>query len=57
MINLSDEADVSAMVVPSFPIGAFPLLEALYPRDSSASEKAAVIVALLQMGLRSEEDL
>lgn len=56
MINASDDTD-PAMFVESLPIGVFPLLDAMFAPDSSDSERAAVIVGLLQIGLRSEEEL
>lgn len=39
------------------PVGAFPLLEAIFPPGSSDSEKAAYLLSLFQMALQSEDDL
>jgi len=39
------------------PIGAFPLLESLFPADSGDKEKARVIISLLKLGLREDSDL
>jgi hypothetical protein len=41
----------------SLPVGAFPLLEAIFPPGSSDSEKAAYLLSLFQMALQSEDDL
>lgn len=41
----------------SLPIGAFPLLEGIFPPGSSDSEKAACLLSLFQMALQSEDDL
>ena len=41
----------------SLPVGAFPLLEAIFPPGSSDSEKAACLLSLFQMALQSEDDL
>jgi hypothetical protein len=55
-ISSSDEGDVPGTAA-SLPIDAFPLLESMYPRDSSESEKAAYLWSLFQMALRLEDDL
>jgi len=39
------------------PIGAFPLLESMWPADTGDKEKARVIVGLLALGLHSDSDL
>lgn len=41
----------------SLPVGAFPLLEAIFPPGSSDSEKAECILRLFQMALQSEDDV
>ena len=41
----------------SLPVGAFPLLEAVFPPGSSDSEKAACLLRLFQMALQSEDDV
>ena len=41
----------------SLPVGAFPLLEGIFPPGSSDSEKAACLLSLFQMALQSEDDL
>jgi len=41
----------------SLPVGAFPLLEAIFPPGSSDSEKAAYLLSLFQMALQSEDEL
>ena len=41
----------------SLPVGAFPLLEGIFPLGSSDSEKAAYLLSLFQMALQSEDDL
>lgn len=41
----------------ALPIGAFPLLESLWPAGSRDKEKARLIVSLLQLGLRQDSDL
>lgn len=40
----------------SLPIGAFPLLEGIFPPESSDSEKAACLLSLFQMALKSEDE-
>lgn len=39
------------------PIGAFPLLESMWPAGTGDKEKARVIVGLLALGLHSDSDL
>ena len=41
----------------SLPVGAFPLLEAIFPPGSSDSEKAECLLRLFQMALQSEDDV
>ena len=41
----------------ALPVGAFPLLEAIFPPGSSDREKAACLLSLFQMALQSEDDL
>ena len=41
----------------SLPVGAFPVLEAMFPPGSSDSEKAAYLLSLFQMALQPEDDV
>jgi hypothetical protein len=41
----------------SLPIGAFPLLEGIFPPGSSDSEKAACLLRLFKMALQPEDDV
>ncbi len=40
----------------SLPVGAFPLLEGIFPPGSSDSEKATCLLSLFQMALQSEDE-
>jgi hypothetical protein len=45
-------------VTPGYlPVGAFPLLEAIFPPGSSDSEKAACLLRLFEMALQPEGDV
>jgi hypothetical protein len=58
ILRLIDED--SPVDPPGLPIGAFPVLESLFPADGGDKEKARLIVRLLELGLDQDsgvEDL
>ena len=57
MISIRPMNGGLAVTPVALPVGAFPLLEGIFPPGSSDSEKAACLLRLFQMALQSEDDL
>lgn len=56
MIPIRPMLETLTVTPGSLPIGAFPLLEGIFPPGSSDSEKAACLLRLFQMALKSEDE-
>jgi hypothetical protein len=57
MIMISLDEVVSYNKLISLPPGIFPELESIFPKDCRDDEKMRMVVALLQIALRHEDDL